>query len=97
VELTGEVVPAPEHAEPFEAPLSGTQNCVVAGWEVEEWSETGDQYRPVRAGCRARRWARRRGGDRGVRDAGDLIGLLRRSNRPGQTVTSPRLIFPAWL
>jgi hypothetical protein len=45
VELTGEVVPAPEHAEPFEAPLSGTQNCVVAGWEVEEWSETGDHSR----------------------------------------------------
>lgn len=43
VELSGEVVPAPDAGdEPFTAPFSGTKNCVVAGWEVEDWDERGD-------------------------------------------------------
>lgn len=48
VELSGEVVPADDVADgsvPFDAPLSGTAETVVAGWRVEEWSETGDRSR----------------------------------------------------
>lgn len=48
VELVGEVV-SPDEAEgdvsTFEAPLSETPETVVAGWRVEEWSETGDRSR----------------------------------------------------
>lgn len=41
VELKGEVVDAAGDASMLEAPLSGT-GCVAAGWEVDEWDETGD-------------------------------------------------------
>lgn len=42
VELVGEVVAADDS---FDAPLSGADETVVAGWSVEEWSETGDHSR----------------------------------------------------
>lgn len=39
VELEGEVVRA-DDADAMRAPLSG-ENCVAAGWEIEEWDESG--------------------------------------------------------
>jgi hypothetical protein len=39
VELKGEVVPA-DGGDTMQAPLS-VENCVAAGWEVEEWNESG--------------------------------------------------------
>lgn len=39
VELKGEVVPVDDDGT-MRAPLSG-ERCVAAGWEVEEWSESG--------------------------------------------------------
>ncbi|MFC6953828.1 hypothetical protein [Halorubellus litoreus] len=41
VEVKGEVVEAADGNSKLQAPLSGTA-CVAAGWEVEEWDETGD-------------------------------------------------------
>jgi hypothetical protein len=42
VELTGTVEPAPEEGPgTFDSPV-GRRDCVVAGWEVEEWDERGD-------------------------------------------------------
>lgn len=40
VELKGEVVPTPDGERNLQAPLSG-DSCVAAGWEVEEWRESG--------------------------------------------------------